>query len=157
MKILKAIVKYFSIGEILLWGFSTILIIASFCLFDKSNYLTLVASLTGVTSLIFNAKGNPIGQVLMIIFSLVHGYISFIFKYYGEMLTYVCMTMPMAVFALVSWLTPPFKGNKAEVEVNKLKKNEPIFMWFLTIIIIVIFYVILRAFNTKTLFLVQSQ
>lgn len=54
-------------------------------------------------------------------------------------------------------VNPPFKGNKAEVEVNKLKKNEPIFMWFLTIIITVIFYVILRAFNTKTLFLVQSQ
>lgn len=75
MKILKAIVKYFSIGEILLWGFSVILITISFCLFDKSNYLTLVASLIGVTSLIFNAKGNPIGQVLMIIFSLVYGYI----------------------------------------------------------------------------------
>ena len=112
MKILKAIVKYFSIGEILLWGFSVILITISFCLFDKSNYLTLVASLIGVTSLIFNAKGNPIGQILMIIFSLVYGYISFIFKYYGEMLTYVCMTMPMAVFALVSWLTPLLKEIK---------------------------------------------
>lgn len=73
------------------------------------------------------------------------------------MLTYVCMTMPMAVFALVSWLTPPFKGNKAEVEVNKLKKNEPIFMWLLTTVITLIFYIILRTFNTKTLFLVQSQ
>lgn len=80
MKRLKTIVKYFSIGEILLWGFSVILITISFCLFDKSNYLTLVASLIGVTSLIFNAKGKPIGQILMIIFSLVHGYISFIFK-----------------------------------------------------------------------------
>ena len=112
MKILKAIVKYFSIGEILLWGISVILITISFCLFDKSNYLTLVASLIGVTSLIFNAKGNPIGQILLIIFSLVYGYISFIFKYYGEMLTYVCMTMPMAVFALVSWLTPLLKEIK---------------------------------------------
>lgn len=112
MKRLKTIVKYFSIGEILLWGFSVILITISFCLFDKSNYLTLVASLIGVTSLIFNAKGNPIGQILMIIFSLVHRYISFIFKYYGEMLTYVCMTMPMAVFALVSWLTPLLKEIK---------------------------------------------
>lgn len=48
-------------------------------------------------------------------------------------------------------VSPPFKGDKAEVEVNKLKKNEPIIMWFLTIIITVIFYVILRAFNTKNI------
>lgn len=151
MKRLKAIIKYFSLGEILLWGFSVILIIISFCIFDRTNYLTLVASLIGVTSLIFNAKGNPIGQILMIIFSLVYGYISFAFKYYGEMLTYVCMTMPMAVFALISWLKNPFKGNKSEVEVNKLKKNEPIFMWLLAISITLIFYFILRTFNTKNI------
>lgn len=54
-------------------------------------------------------------------------------------------------------VNPPFKGNKAEVEVNKLKKNEPIFMWLLTTVITLIFYIILRTFNTKTLFLVQSQ
>lgn len=67
------------------------------------------------------------------------------------MLTYVCMTMPMTVFALVSWLKTPFKGNKAEVEVNKLKKNEPIFMWLLAISITLIFYFILKTFNTKNI------
>ena len=83
MKKLKSIAKYFSVGEILLWSFSVILIIASFCVFDRTNYLTLAASLIGVTSLIFNAKGNPTGQELMIIFSLIYGYISFVFTYYG--------------------------------------------------------------------------
>ncbi len=86
MKKLKSIAKYFSVGEILLWSFSVILIIASFCVFDRTNYLTLAASLIGVTSLIFNAKGNPTGQVLMIIFSLIYGYISFVFTYYGKCL-----------------------------------------------------------------------
>lgn len=38
----------------------------------------------------------------MILFSLLYGIISFTFSYYGEMLTYVGMTMPMAVFALIS-------------------------------------------------------
>ena len=69
MKSLKSIVKYFSAGEILLWSLSVILIISSFCIFDRTNYLTLAASLIGVTSLIFNAKGNPTGQILMIVFS----------------------------------------------------------------------------------------
>ena len=48
-----------------------VFIVGSFCAFDRENYLTLAASLIGVTSLIFNAKGNPIGQVLMVLFSLL--------------------------------------------------------------------------------------
>ena len=102
------------------WCTSVTLTIASFCAFDRENYLTLCASLIGVTSLIFNAKGNPFGQLLMVIFSLLYGIISFTFTYYGEMITYLGMTMPMAVFALVAWLKNPYKGNKAEVEVNTI-------------------------------------
>lgn len=151
MKSLKSIANYFSIGEILLWSCSVFLIVVSFCIFDRENYLTLAASLIGVTSLIFNAKGNPIGQFLMIVFSLFYGYISFVFTYYGEMLTYLCMTMPMAIFALISWLKNPYKGNKAEVKVNRLKKNEPIFIWIVTAVITLIFYFILSALNTKNI------
>lgn len=73
-------------------------------LFDRENYMTLAASLIGVTSIILSAKGNPLGQCLMIVFSLIYGMISYSFAYYGEMVTYLGMTMPMAVFALVAWL-----------------------------------------------------
>ena len=62
--------NYFTKFEIILWILSVTLIISSFCLFDKENYLMLLASLIGVTSLIFNAKGNPVGQFLMVLFSL---------------------------------------------------------------------------------------
>ena len=151
MKSLKSIAKYFSVGEILLWSCSVLLIIVSFCVFDRRNYLTLASSLIGVTSLIFTAKGNPIGQILMIVFSLLYGYISFVFTYYGEMLTYLCMTMPMAIFVLISWLKNPYKKNKAEVKVNRLKKGEPVFMWIATAIITLIFYFILSAFHTKNI------
>lgn len=102
MKAIKSVANYFSKAEIILWSGSVSLIIISFCIFDKESFLTLTASLIGVTSLIFNAKGNPIGQFLMVIFSLLYGIISFTFAYYGEMLTYLGMTMPMAVFALIS-------------------------------------------------------
>ena len=57
---------YFSKGELTLWGSSTGLILISFFLFDRVNFMTLAASLIGTTSLIFNAKGNPIGQALML-------------------------------------------------------------------------------------------
>ena len=151
MKNVKKLIGYFSKGELLLWCSSVILIAVSFCIFDRENFLTLAASLIGVTSLIFNAKGNPFGQFLMVIFSLLYGIISFAFSYYGEMLTYLGMTMPMAVFALISWLKNPHNGNKSEVEVNSLRKKEILFMWLLTIVVTIIFYFVLKAFNTANI------
>ncbi len=148
---IKKLINYFSKNEIILWCLSVFFITLSFCIFDRENYLTLVASLTGVTSLIFNAKGNPFGQVLMIIFSLLYGIISYSFSYYGEMITYLGMTMPMAIFALISWLKNPYNGNKSEVKVNSISKIEIAFMWILTTIITVIFYFILKAFNTANI------
>ncbi|MBR2886160.1 MAG: nicotinamide mononucleotide transporter [Clostridia bacterium] len=143
--------KYFSTTEIILWLSSVILIVGSFCIFDRESYLVLCASLIGVTSLIFNAKGNPFGQLLMVIFSLLYGIISYTFSYYGEMITYLGMTMPMAIFALISWLKNPYNGNKAEVKVNSISKKENAFMWITTLIVTVVFYFILTYFNTANI------
>lgn len=142
---------YFTKNERILWGCSVLLIIVSFCLFDRTNYMTLYASLIGVTSLIFNAKGNPFGQFLMVIFSLLYGIISYTFAYYGEMITYLGMTMPMAIFALISWLRNPYKGNKAEVKVNDISKRENMCMWMGTFVVTILFYFILEYFNTANI------
>ncbi|MEG2670455.1 MAG: nicotinamide riboside transporter PnuC [Oscillospiraceae bacterium] len=151
MEQIKALKSYFSKGEFMLWFLSVLLIMMSFYAFDGENILTLTASLIGVTSLIFNAKGNPFGQFLMIIFSILYGIISYTFSYYGEMITYLGMTAPMALFALISWLKNPYNGNKAEVKVNRLKAKEIVFMTLLTIIVTVVFFFILEAFNTANI------
>ena len=144
--------NYFSKTEIILWVTSVVVILISFCAFDKTNYMTLCASLIGVTSLIFNAKGNPVGQVFMIVFSILYGIISYTFAYYGEMITYLGMTMPMAVVALVSWLKNPFQGKQSEVKVNShLGKMEVILMWIITAIVTVVFYFVLAFFHTSNL------
>lgn len=57
----------------------------------------------------------------------------------------------MAVFALISWLKNPYKGNRAEVKVNRLKKAEIPILILLTAAITVLFYFILKAFNTANL------
>lgn len=148
---LKTLINYFSKIEISLWCCSAALIVLSFSIFDRANYLTLMASLIGVTSLIFSAKGNPFGQVLMVLFSLSYGVISFTFAYYGEMVTYLGMTMPMAIFALISWLRHPYNGNKAEVKINRIDRKETIFMGIITVIVTIIFYFVLKHFNTANL------
>lgn len=148
---IKKLLNYFNLTEKLIWSISVIVIIVSFFLFENDGYLTLVASLIGVTSLIFCAKGNPFGQFLMIIFAIIYSIISFSFQYYGEMFTYLGMTLPMCVFSLVSWLKNPFNGNKAEVTVNKISSKEVIFMIFLTSVVTIVFYYILKHFNTSNL------
>ncbi len=148
---MKTIGQYFSKTEMALWTVSVLFITVSFCAFDRESYGTLFASLIGVTSLIFNAKGNPIGQVLMIVFSVLYGMISFSFAYYGEMITYLGMTLPMALFALISWLKNPYNGNKSEVRVNSISKKEQILMWLLTAIVTVVFYYILDYFHTANM------
>jgi len=152
MEKLKRHIRYFKRGEIILWSASITVILISFLVFDRTNYLTLAASLVGVTSLIYNAKGNPFGQLLMVIFSLMYGVISWKCRYYGEMITYLGMTMPMAVFALISWLKNPYNGNRSEVRVNRIGRVETVFACILTLIVTVVFYFILRWFETANLF-----
>ena len=102
--------EYFTKFERTIWCVSVIAIVASFFIFGGDGYLSMIASLVGVTSLLLCAKGNFWAHVFGIIFSLIYGYISFSYRYYGEMITYMCMTMPMGVFALVSWIKNPYKG-----------------------------------------------
>ncbi len=148
---MKKLLRYFTAGEWLLWGASLALIAVSFAVFDRENYLTLAASLIGATSLIFNAKGNPVGQALMIVFSVLYGIISYTFAYYGEMITYLGMTAPMAVFALITWLRNPYRGNKAQVMVNRIPRRELLWMILPTVAVTVAFWFILRAFHTTNL------
>ena len=148
---MKKLCMYFSREEWTLWSVSSLLIVASFLLFDRVNTMTLAASLIGTTSLIFNAKGNPIGQALMVVFSLLYGVISYSFSYFGEMITYVGMTGPMALFALISWLRNPYKGNRAEVAVNQIRQTELYAALALTILVTFGFYFILDHFETANM------
>lgn len=148
---IKSVINYFSKGELLLWSLSVLFILVSFFTFDGENYLTLSASIIGATSLIFNAKGNPLGQILIVVFSVIYGIISFTFAYYGEMITYLGMTAPMAVFAFISWIKNPYNGKKSEVKVNDLKFAEIIFMLILTAVVTIVFYFVLKFFNTANL------
>lgn len=79
------------------WICSLVVIVMANILPGDFDLLTLIASCIGVTSLVLAAKGNVWSQILMIIFSILYGIISWQFRYWGEMITYLGMTMPMAI------------------------------------------------------------
>ncbi len=143
--------RYFTRFEKILWIVSVLAIIISFIIFGGDSFLDMIASIIGVSALILCAKGNFIGQILVIIFSTLYGYISYSFSYYGEMITYMCMTLPMAVIALISWLRNPYNGKKTEVKVYKVGIKEIAVMSFCTVIVTIVFYCILSVFNTANI------
>lgn len=136
--------------EMCLWMISVFVVIVSFVLSKGGDYLTLVASIIGVTALIFVAKGYVLGQVLTVVFAVFYGVISFYFRYYGEMLTYMCMTAPIAIMAVIEWVRHPFEGTK-EVEVRKMHRKEVFIMCIYAIAVTFVFYFILKFFNTANL------
>ena len=150
MKI-KSLLNYFTRSELILILSSLAAIIGSAIIFGGSGMLSVIASVIGVFALILCAKGNPIGQVLIIIFSTIYGIISFGFGYYGEVMTYVGMSAPMAVISLITWLKNPYETGRAEVKTRKLKRGDIILLSVLLPLVTVIFFFILKTFGTENL------
>lgn len=133
-----------------LWLASLLIIGVSNIVSGDIDFLTLIAAWIGITSLIFAAKGNVWSQILMIVFSILYGIISWQFHYWGEMITYLGMTMPMAIWSTITWIKNPSKSGK-EVAIQRLNKKHIIGIVFFSIIITAAFYYILYAFDTPNI------
>lgn len=135
--------------EWLLWLGSAAMITVSYLFAGEYDILTLIASLIGVTALIFTAKGNVLGPVILIFFSLFYGYISFTQQYYGEIFTYVGMSAPVSAVSVITWLKNPYSSN--EVKVSKLTTKTMTVLLIATVVVTVLFYFILKVFGTASL------
>ncbi|MCM1529915.1 MAG: nicotinamide riboside transporter PnuC [Alistipes sp.] len=144
-------IKNLSGKEWLLWIGSLIIVVISNILSRDADLLTLAAAIVGVTSLVFAAIGNVWAQLLMIIFSILYGIISYRFRYWGEMITYLGMTLPMAVWSMITWLRNPSNENGSEVEIRRLSGGHTILLAVFTIIVTIVFYLILHSLNTPNI------
>ena len=133
-----------------LWLTSLAVVTIAFLLSGAADGLSIVASLIGVTALIFVAKGHPLGQLLTIVFGVLYGVISLRVRYYGEMITYLGMTAPMALLALITWLRNPYQDS-AEVAVRRMRRIDVAVMLLLTLAATVLFHFILRALGNAAL------
>ena len=136
--------------ELSLWLVSLAVVTLSFLIPRNKDYLTLIASLIGVTALIFVAKGYVLGQILTVVFALFYGFVSLHLRYYGEMITYLGMSAPMAILAAVEWIRHPYKNTKV-VQIHKITKKQAILLAILTVIVTVVFYFVLDSLNTANL------
>lgn len=135
-----------------MWLASVAVISVSNLLSPEFDPLTLAAALTGVTSLILAAKGNVWAQILMVLFSVLYGVISFRFRYYGEMMTYLAMTLPMSVWSAVTWFRHPSSENRSEVTIQPLKLCQLPWLAAACAVVTALFYLLLRSLHTPNLF-----
>ncbi|MEF2920335.1 MAG: nicotinamide riboside transporter PnuC [Acutalibacteraceae bacterium] len=149
MKIISSI-KELTKFEICLWICSIIVVSGSYIFSGGFYWLTLVASLIGVTALIFVAKGNVFGQILSVIFSLAYAFVSFKFRYYGEMITYLGMTTSIALISIYTWIKNPYKDS-LQVKVHKITLLQAVIISITAIIVTIVFYFVLKMFNTANL------
>ena len=136
--------------EWLLWLGSLLIVILSNLVSGSVDVLTLVAVCVGITSLIFAAKGNVWAQILMIVFSILYGIISWRFRYWGEMITYLGMTRPMAVWSTITWIRNPSK-NGNEVEIQKLNRKHIAGLSVFSVAVTAAFCYILHVLDTPNI------
>ena len=136
--------------ELSLWILSCSVMIAGYVVAPENGSLNFIASLIGVTALIFVAKGHAVGQLLTIVFAVLYGIISLELKYYGEMITYVCMSAPMALCALIAWIKHPYKDS-SEVEISTLSKKKGLLLLLSSAVVTFVFYFILKWLGTASL------
>ena len=136
--------------ELALWLTSIAVVSITGIAFQSGDWLNLTASLIGVTALIFVAKGHALGQVLTIVFAVFYGIISWSIRYYGEAFTYLGMTAPMALLALITWLRNPYQDS-AEVTVRRLTRKQWLLLVIATAAATVVFYFILKGMGNAAL------
>ena len=138
--------------EWILWIISFLIVTVSNIMTGDVSIVKLAATDIGVTSLIFIARGNVWGQILIVIFSILYAVTSYDFRYYGEMITYLGMTGPIAFMSVISWLKHPYEQDRNVVKINKLSVKQAVWMWVLAGAVTALLGVILAVLDTPNLF-----
>lgn len=151
---IKSKIKSLTRFERILWICSVAVVIVA-CLCSPhteplADLFRVFGSVVGVTSLLLIAKGYASGQFLMVLFALLYAAISFRVRYYGEMLTYLCMSGPIALVSGINWLMHPFRDTD-EVAVSRLGKKGLIVTSLLTVAVTVVFFFLLKDLGTANL------
>ncbi len=136
--------------EIILLGVSliTIMIAGIIC---NSALLTIICSITGILCALTQAKGKIISQFIGLLLVVLYSILSFQNKFYGEVLIYIFIMLPLFVSGIISWIKNLNKETNT-VNENVLSKKEWIILTIISIILFIGLYSLLKYFNTSQLF-----
>lgn len=139
-----------NLEKILLFGSTTLVSLAG--IIFKADILTTICAIVGIITALLLAKGKKMGQIFGLLIVALYSIVSFRNGYYGEVIIYMCIMLPMYIIGIVSWVRHQNKETNT-VEVNKIKLKEWIIVLFASIVCFIGIYFLLKAFNTKQLFI----
>ena len=149
MEKVKNVFKNWSVFELFLLICSPIAVLTAGIVFD-GDWLTVVTSIVGIFCALFLAKGLAFGQFLGVAIAILYSIVSFKNGFYGEVLIYTFISLPMYIWGVIAWLR--HKNPKTQtVEINIIKLQEWIIVGICAVVIFIGFYFMLKAFNTKEL------
>ena len=141
--------KKWSMFEIILLV-SSVLITVMFGIIFKSDILTVVTSLVGILCALLLAKGLVSGQLVGIAIVILYSLVSYKNGFYGEMIIYIGIMLPMYVWGIFEWIK--HKNSKTNsIEVNEISKKEWAIVSFIAVILFVVFYFLLKKLRTSEL------
>ena len=135
--------------KVLLYG--SILLVSTVGIIFKSDILTTVCSIVGIITALLLAKGKKLGQIFGLLIAALYSIVSFKNGFYGEVIIYLCIMLPMYIIGIISWFKHQNKETNS-VEVNDIKLREWIIISSMSIIVFIGIYFLLKKFNTNELF-----
>ena len=134
--------------KVLLFG--SIVIVGLVGILFKSDLLTISCSIVGIITALLLAKGKNLGQVFGLLITILYSIVSFKNKYYGEVLIYALLMLPMYIIGIITWIN--HKNEKTNsVEINTINKKEWIIVSIVFVGVFICIYCLLKAFNTNEL------
>ena len=130
--------------------FGSIIIISMIAIIFNSDLLTTISSITGIITALLLAKGKNLGQVFGILITILYSIVSFKNRFYGEVIIYIFLMLPMYLIGIVSWIKYHNKETNT-VQINKINNKEWLLVSIISIFGFIGIYLLLKIFNTNEL------
>lgn len=132
--------------------FGSIVCVSIVSIIFKSDIITTICSIVGICTALLLAKGKVAGQFFGIMIVLLYSFVSFQNRYYGEMLIYIFIMLPLYILGIIEWIKNRDKETKV-VEPNNISLKEWIYIFIISIVLFICLFYLLKYFNTNELFL----
>lgn len=116
----------------------------------KSSWFATISGILGLLTVIFQAHGKILGQIIGIIDSLSYGIFAYSYHYYGETIVYIFILIPILIYGIFSW--SKHKDN-SHILPNSIKPKEIIIITIFSLILGYVIYVFLKIVGTNNVIL----
>ena len=128
----------------------SIILILGLGIYLECGFLEIIVPFIGFFSAINQAKGYVVGQIFGVLLALLYSIMSYNNQYYGEVLIYLLVILPLYISGVYTWLKNKDKNDET-VKQNTINKKEWNILLFINIILFIGLYFLLKYFNTSNL------